>query len=203
MGNIKVKNIFAAVFEKKVLDPLLEVLDKSEVQFWGTVGTVKYLKSKGFDAQSVVSGFDFDGRVKTMDRTTFARILADRSKKRHLEELKKLAKHSSSEQSESRSSQQARTIDTEPLDLVVVDLYKPDSGNFPESMDIGGQALIRAAIKNYKSVVLAFDASSIESLVSELVSNNGSTSMSFRKTQAKKAAKFIAERAKLEADLFS
>jgi len=182
MDNIRIKNIFAAVFEKKVLDPLLKILDKNEVKFWGTEGTVKYLKSKGFSAESVVSGFDFDGRVKTIDRNTFVRILADRSKKRHLEELSK--------------------IGVEPIDLVVVDLYKPDAKNFPESMDIGGQALIRAAIKNYKNVALAFDVETIKELVEYLKANQGQTLLVFRKAQAQKAAKFIAERTKLEADLF-
>jgi len=208
MDNIRIKNIFAAVFEKKVLDPLLAVLDPKEVKFWGTEGSVKYLKSKGFDAQSVVSGFDFDGRLKTIDKKVFAAVLADRSNKRHLEELIKLAKYSSSDPSpsgegESRSSRQARTINNfEPIDLVVVDLYKPDSGNFPESMDIGGQAIIRAAIKNYKYEALAFDAESILDLVEELKAKQGRISIAFRKAQAKKAAKFIAERTKLEAELF-
>ena len=181
MDKIKVKNIFAAVFEKKVLDPLLVVLDLKEAKFWGTEGTVKFLKSKGFNAQSVVSGFDFDGRVKSVDRITFIRILADRSKKRNLEELERLG--------------------VEPLDLVAVDLYKPDSQNFPESMDIGGQALIRAAIKNYKYVALAFDVGSIKELVEHLKANQGQTLLAFRKTQAQKAAEFIADRAKKESEL--
>src|SRR3989344_8296988 len=150
MDNIFVRNIFAAVFDKKVLDPILEILKAGQkarpfsgrksgtrsglgldnVRFWGTEGTVEYLKQKGFKANSVVSGFDFDGRVKSLDKKVFAAILADSSKKSHLIELKRLG--------------------VEPLNAVVVDLYKPSKKGFPESMDIGGQALIRAAIKNYK-----------------------------------------------------
>ena len=210
MNNIPVKNIFAAVFTKKILDPLLKVLDKNQVKFWGTEGTVKYLKSKGYSAKSVVTGFDFDGRVKSLDRAIFARILADRTNKKHLDALRNDL-YSSSEAKRSRevslksSSRQARTISTadfEPFDLVVVDLYKPDPKNFPESMDIGGQALIRAAVKNYKNVALAFDEKSIADVVSELKKNNGSTTLEFRKNQAKKAANFIAERAKLEEKIF-
>src|SRR3990167_11285394 len=182
MDKIFVKIIFAAVSDKSILEPLLKVLDKKSVRVWGTKGTADYLKKKNFSATSVFSGFDFDGRVKSLDRETFNRILADRSKKRHLDELERSG--------------------VEPFDLVVVDLYKPDKKNFPESMDIGGQALIRAAIKNYKGVALAFDKSSLESLVSELVSSDGSTSFNFRKTQAQKAVKFIAERVKSEANLF-
>lgn len=182
MDNVPVKNIFAAVFEKSVLDALLEALPKGDIKFWGTEGTVKYLKEKGIDATSVVSGFDFDGRVKTLDRSVFVRILADKSKPKHLEEL---------------ASQ-----NLEAFDLVVVDLYAPDPKIFPESMDIGGQSLIRSAIKNYKSVALAFDQKSLSDVVDELKKNQGSTTSEFRKEQAKAASKFIAQKCALESDLF-
>src|SRR3990167_11453152 len=192
-------NIFAAVFDKSILDPLLGVLDKKSVKFWGTRGTVDYLVKKNFNANSVVSGFDFDGRLKTLDKKVFAGILADKKKPSHLEELRRLARDTSEVGSD---SSEVEKLPSEPFDLVIVDLYPLDKKNFPESMDIGGQALIRAAIKNYKGVALAFDASSLESLVSELVSSDGSTSFNFRKTQAQKAVKFIAERVKSEANLF-
>jgi len=196
MDKIKVKNIFAAINNKSFLDSLLAILDPESANFWGTEGTVKYLKSKGFAAQSVVLGFDFDGRLKSISREIFARILADRSKKSHLEELRKQGP------TLSRATTGSDPVFTEPIDLVTVDLYAPDKNNFPESMDIGGQALIRAAIKNYKNVALAFDKESIGALVDHLKTNQGSTLLRFRKNQAKKASRFIAERCKLEADLF-
>ena len=212
MDEIKVRNIFAAVSDKSILDSLLGLLDPKSVQFWGTTGTVKYLKSKAFDAQSVVSGFDFDGRVKSLDRAIFARILADRSNKKHLEELRNVIARSpstllgttkqSNKKIASPSVRDDKRGDWEPFDAVIVDLYPLDKKNFPESMDIGGQALIRAAIKNYKNVVVAFDMRSLTSLVSELVSNSGSTSLNFRREQAKEAMGFIAQRCKVEADLF-
>src|SRR3989344_4566191 len=234
MDNIFVRNIFAAVFDKKVLDPILEILKAGQkarpfsgrksgtrsglgldnVRFWGTEGTVEYLKQKGFKANSVVSGFDFDGRVKTLDRKVFAAILADRSKRKHLSELKKLARYTSEVdklgvsgltpgvESGSHLEDTPGVGDWQPFDLVIVNLYPLDKKNFPESMDIGGQALIRAAIKNYKNVALAVDASSLASLVRELISNKGSTTLSFRKKQAQKAAEFIASRGKLEDSLF-
>ena len=192
-------NIFAAVFDKSILDPLLGVLDKKSVKFWGTRGTVDYLVKKGFEAQSVVSGFDFDGRLKSIDKKVFAGILADKKKLSHLEELRRLARDTSEVGSD---SSEVEKLPSEPFDLVIVDLYPLDKKNFPESMDIGGQALIRAAIKNYKSVAVAFDNSSLGSLVDELISNKGSTTLNFRKLQAQKAAKFIAEKGQLEADSF-
>ena len=175
-----IMNIFAAVSDKSLLDPLLAVLDKKDTKFWGTERTVKYLKSKGFSAKSVVSGFDFDGRVKTLDKSVFARILADRFNLKHLKELKEL--------------------NLTPFDLVVVDLYPPDKKIFPESMDIGGVSLIRAAIKNYKNVALAFDKKSLLGLAAQLKASRGSTSLAFRKTQAKSALKFVLQCVALETE---
>ncbi len=180
MDKILVKNAFAAVFEKKNLNSVLPVLFRAK--FLGTTGTIAYIKSKGYLGRSVVGGFDFDGRVKSLDRKNFAAILADKSNPKHLKELKKLG--------------------FAPIDLVIVDLYKPDRSNFPETMDIGGQALIRAAIKNYKNVAVVFDAKSIVELAAELKKNSGVTTLAFRKKQAKKALNFIAGRCKLEAGYF-
>jgi len=218
MTNIKVRSIFAAVFEKSILDPFLKVLNPKSVRCWGTEGTVKYLIKKGFSAKSVISGFDFDGRVKSLDRAIFARILADRTNKKHLEALRKefyssssfLSCHSgespqSGDDTRIDSGQARMTMENRglaPFDLVVVDLYAPRKEGFPESMDIGGQALIRAAIKNYQNVVLAFDKKSIRELVAEIQINDGSTTLTFRKKQADLASKFIAQRCILEAGLF-
>ena len=179
MDNIKVKNILIAVSNKETVDKLLPLIKSDKI--WATEGTAKYIKLKVETVSPVALGFDFDGRLKTISRELFARILADRGQATHIAELEKMG--------------------VESIDLVVVDLYKPDSQNFPESMDIGGQALIRAAIKNYKNVALAFDAGSIKELAEELRSKRGETSLEFRKAQAKKAAKFIAERASLESKL--
>lgn len=212
MDKIKINYIFAAVFDKKCLDPLVPVLKNFRVKVLGTEGTVKYLKAKGISAKSVLTGFDFDGRVKSLDRAVFARILADKTKKKHLLELSSL--YSSNERSESRSSskkgssppfgltqgKQGRTV--LPIDAVVVDLYKPDKKGFPESMDIGGQALIRAAIKNYKNVAVAFDKKSVDDLAWELKTNKGQTNLKSREKQAVRALRFIASRGLLEVRLF-
>lgn len=182
MDNIQVKSAFIAVFDKQNLDNLVPVLKNFKVKVLGTEGTVKYLKAKDINAKSVLTGFDFDGRVKSLDIKNFAAILADPSKKNHLSQLAKM---------------QVR-----PVNAVIVDLYKPDRKGFPESMDIGGQALIRAAVKNFKNVVVAFDKKSINDLAWELKTNKGETDSAFRKKQAYRALKFIAQRGRLEAKLF-
>ncbi len=183
MDKIKLTKAFVAVFDKTVLDVLLPLLAKHNVKVVGTRGTVDYLKSKGVDAENVVEGYDYDGRVKTLGRANFVAILADKNKTDHVQHLKE------------------EGID--PIDAVIVDLYKPDPKNFPETMDIGGQALIRAACKNYINVAVAFDRASINKLAEQLAKHNGEIPLSFRKNAAKTALKHIAQRTKLEADYFS
>lgn len=182
MDKMPVKNILITVSTKSVIDELLPVLKENDAKIWATSGTAKYIRDKGLEAESIVSGFDFDGRVKSLDRTILAQVLTDKSKQTHLAELSK--------------------IGAEPFDVVVVELYKLDEANFPESMDIGGVTLIRAAIKNFENVAVAYDEGSIEELVEHIKTNQGSTLVEFRKSQAKKAAGFIAKRSKQEAGLF-
>lgn len=180
MDRIKIRTIFVAVFNKAYLTNLVPILLTFKIKALGTAGTVAYLNSHGVAAENVVDGFDYDGRVKSLGRANFVAILADKNKPEHMACLKE------------------EGID--PIDAVIVDLYKPDPKDFPETMDIGGQALIRAAIKNYQNVAVAFDKESIDKLSEQLVKHNGETPISFRKNAAKAAAKYIAKRAKLEAD---
>lgn len=179
MDRLRVRTIFVAVFDKTSLEKLVPVLLEYQVKALGTAGTAAHLNSRGVESQSVVEGYEYDGRVKSLGRKNFVAILADKTNSEHMARLKEEG--------------------VEPIDAVVVGLYKPDKKDFPETMDIGGQALIRAAVKNYANVVVAYDKSSINKLAVELAKNDGETSLAFRKNAARAAAKYIAERAKLEA----
>ena len=55
-------------------------------------------------------------------------------------------------------------------------------------------------VKNYTNVAVAFDKLSINKLAEQLIKHNGETPLSYRKNAAIAAAKYIAGRAKLEAD---
>src|SRR3989304_7726194 len=115
MDNIKVKNILIAVSNKETIDKLLPLIKSDKI--WATEGTAKYNKLKIETVNPVALGFDFDGRLKTISRELFARILADRGQATHMAELGKMG--------------------VKPFDSVIVGLYKPDPQNFPASMDIG------------------------------------------------------------------
>ena len=85
------------------------------------------------------------------------------------------------------------------IDLVIVNFYPfkktlSETKNVKkiiENIDIGGPALVRAAAKNSKDVVIITDKEDYENLKEELKRNNGSTSLNFRE-MASKAFNFTA-----------
>src|SRR3989344_2757290 len=128
MNQIELKNILIAVSNKPSIDALLPVLVENGVKIWATEGTAKYIKDKGFEAESIVSGFDFDGRVKSLDKLILARVLADKSKPKHLEELKRLARENTPGVKSGSYPEYTQGVNSwQPFDAVVVELYKLDS----------------------------------------------------------------------------
>ena len=117
-----------------------------------TGGTLQALTAAGIPATSVVdvTGFPeiMDGRVKTLHPNIYGGILARRDAANAGAHLAELAAHS-----------------IMPIDLVCVNLYPfretVDKGaNFEsviENIDVGGPAMIRAAAKNYASVLVLVD----------------------------------------------
>ena len=139
---------------------LLSVSDKSGVvefaralaaQGWvllSTGGTLAALQAAGLPATKVadVTGFPeiLSGRVKTLHPKIHGGILARRTE----EHLGELAQHQ-----------------IEPIDLVCVNLYPfretvasgADLEMAVENIDIGGPAMLRAAAKNFESVLVLVD----------------------------------------------
>ncbi|MCL6450813.1 MAG: bifunctional phosphoribosylaminoimidazolecarboxamide formyltransferase/IMP cyclohydrolase [Acetobacteraceae bacterium] len=115
-----------------------------------TGGTAQALREAGIPVVEVsrLTGFPeiLGGRVKTLHPAVHGGILAKRQEAAHLEEL---ARHG-----------------IDPIDLVAVNLYPfrkatadPGVGLDAalESLDIGGPALIRAAAKNFRGVIVLTD----------------------------------------------
>jgi phosphoribosylaminoimidazolecarboxamide formyltransferase/IMP cyclohydrolase len=132
-------------------------------------GTAKILKENSIHCQEISEITKFpeilDGRVKTLDPKIHGGILAIRSKKDHLEQLKR--------------------YEIEIIDMVVVSLYpfeatineipKPSNRVIDqiviENIDIGGVALLRAAAKNYKDVITICDVNDYEIVIENLKNN--------------------------------
>lgn len=88
-----------------------------------------------------------------------------------------------------------------PIDLVVVNLYpfeqtianpKSSLPTIIENIDIGGPALLRAAAKNYESVVVVTDPTDYELILAEIKINNGFISPATRFELAVKSFKHTA-----------
>lgn len=146
MDFLPIKRAILSVTDKGGLPDFAAFLVKGGVELVSTGGTFKTLKDAGLPVTQVseVTGFPeiMGGRVKTLHPGIHGGILADKDTPEHLEAL---AKHG------------IRTFD-----LVCVNLY-----NFAEAarkqlglraaieeIDIGGPCMLRAAAKNYHSVVV-------------------------------------------------
>lgn len=183
---VKIKRALISVSDKSGVVELAKKLDEMDVEILSTGGTMKLLKKNKIPAISVstFTGFPeiMDGRVKTLHPKIYAGILHRRG---HPEDVEQLTH-----------------VDSKSIDLVVVNLYpfketvaKPGvtEAEAVENIDIGGPTMIRAAAKNFESVVVVVDPSDYGELLSKLDAMNGATDMTFRKTCSAKAFAMTAD----------
>ncbi len=141
---------------------LISVHDKTGVQefalglaetgfdIYSTGGTQRAIAESGLPVHSIsmLTGFPeiLDGRVKTLHPMVHGGILARRDKPEHMDEITR--------------------NEIKPIDLVCVNLYpfretvaRPGVtiGDALENIDIGGPTMIRAAAKNFPSVLVLVD----------------------------------------------
>lgn len=159
------KRALVSVTDKRELDKL-KILTDNNWEIVSTGGTAKKLEELGipFTPIEAVTGFPemMDGRLKTLHPNIFGGILADRSKPEHMAAIKE------------------RGII--PIDLVVVNLYDFQGNPSIEQIDIGGPSLLRAAAKNFESVVVLIDPDEYEVIAEILVA--GEVSYDSRKAFA-------------------
>ena len=156
----KIKRALISVFDKRNVVEFAKALAEMNIEIISSGGTAKLLSSNGIKVTDVSSFTGFPemmgGRVKTLHPRVHGAILADRSKKEHLDEAKK------------------QKIDL--IDLVVVNLYPFEesiSNNVElaeavENIDIGGPALLRSAAKNYKSVACIVNPNRYSDIINKL-----------------------------------
>ena len=175
----QIKRALVSVFHKDGLDEILMKLHKEGVSFVSTGGTQKFIESLSLPCESVEDLTSYPsilgGRVKTLHPKVFGGILARRDNETDQEQLKEY------------------TIPE--IDLVIVDLYpfeetvasRAAEQDIIEKIDIGGIALIRAAAKNFKDVVIVASKAQYKPLLNHLNENGAQTSLAERKWFAKEA----------------
>ncbi|MFA5049653.1 MAG: bifunctional phosphoribosylaminoimidazolecarboxamide formyltransferase/IMP cyclohydrolase [Candidatus Micrarchaeia archaeon] len=180
---VKIQRALISVFDKGEIVSFAKELINLKIEIISSGGTAKLLKENNIPVTEVSKLTRFpemmDGRIKTLHPKIHGAILADRSKKSHMEEAKKNK--------------------IEPIDLVVVNLYpfekvvsKKDVNleDAIENIDIGGPTLIRSGAKNYKSVAVVCNPLKYEKVVNE-IKEKGELSLKTREALALEAFEHI------------
>ena len=175
----KISQALISISDKSNLKNLLKTLKKFHVKIISSGGTYTEIKKLGFKCREVsdFTGFHeiLDGRVKTLHPKIHAGILNKRNNRSHRSQMK--------------------NANYENIDLVVVNFYPfestikktKDHKKIIENIDIGGPSLVRGAAKNYNDVTVLTSIGQYELFTSELIKNNGSTSLDFREKMSEEA----------------
>lgn len=173
-----IRSALISVYHKDGLDEIVRELHRLGVTIYSTGGTESFIRQLGVPVIAVEDITTYpsilDGRVKTLHPKIFGGILARREEKHQAQ----LAEYTIPE-----------------IDLVVVDLYPfeetvantEDEGLIIEKIDIGGIALIRAAAKNYRDVVIVPSRQDYGTLLDLLREADGQTELDDRRALARRA----------------
>jgi phosphoribosylaminoimidazolecarboxamide formyltransferase/IMP cyclohydrolase len=175
----RVERALLSVSDKTGLIAFARALHRLGIALVSTGGTAKAIAEAGLPVTDVsdLTGFPemMDGRVKTLHPKVHGGLLAIRS---HPEHQASMLGHGIA-----------------PIDLLVVNLYPFEAtvaagkgyDDCIENIDIGGPAMIRAAAKNHNDVAVVVDASDYASVLGELESQKGATTLTLRRKLAQKA----------------
>lgn len=176
MDLLPIHRAILSVTDKTGLVEFAKFLVDNSVELVSTGGTMKCLKEGGLPVKAVsdVTGFPeiLGGRVKTLHPMIHGGILCNKDLPEQLETVKKMG--------------------ITPVDLVCVNLY-----NFAgavsrhlsleqavEEIDIGGPCMLRAAAKNYHSVLVVPGVEWYEPAMEDLKEHNMCSSLEFRQLMA-------------------
>lgn len=176
MDWLPIKRAIISVTDKNGLLDLASFLVEHNVEIVSTGGTAKALEKDGIPVTSVsaVTGFPeiLNGRVKTLHPKIHAGILANKDDPLHMQALAEKG--------------------IRPFDLVCVNLYNfaaAADAHFSledavENIDIGGPCMLRAAAKNFHSVLVLPGVEWYMPTIEELRDNDMKSSLQFRQLMA-------------------
>ncbi|NLC69086.1 MAG: bifunctional phosphoribosylaminoimidazolecarboxamide formyltransferase/IMP cyclohydrolase [Clostridiaceae bacterium] len=158
-----IKRALISVSNKTGIVDFARELEQLGVEILSTGGTERELKNAGIKVKNVseVTGFPecLDGRVKTLHPKIHGGILAVRDNREHIRQMEELG--------------------IGLIDMVVINLYpfketilreNTSMEDAIENIDIGGPAMLRAAAKNYRDVVVVVDPSDYRPVLDEIKS---------------------------------
>lgn len=179
MDLLPIRRAILSVTDKSGLVEFASFLVEHKVELVSTGGTQKALSQAGLPVTAVsdVTGFPeiLGGRVKTLHPRIHAGILCNKDKADHLQTL---------------SEKNIR-----PFDLVCVNLYdfagaverRLSLEQAVEEIDIGGPCMIRAAAKNFHSVLVLPSPQWYDEAVREMREHDMQVGLAFRQAMASRA----------------
>ncbi|MCB2087793.1 MAG: bifunctional phosphoribosylaminoimidazolecarboxamide formyltransferase/IMP cyclohydrolase, partial [Sphingomonadaceae bacterium] len=179
VSDVKIGRALLSVSDKAGLVELGQALAARGVELLSTGGTAKALREAGLNVKDVSDHTGFpemmDGRVKTLHPMIHGGLLAVRDNPEHAAAMEEHA--------------------IGAIDLVVVNLYPfeatvargAERDEIIENIDIGGPSMVRSAAKNHQFVTIVTDPADYATLVEELETRDGATSLAFRRQCAAKA----------------
>ena len=182
MDFLPIRRVLLSVTDKTDLADFAKFLVDGGATLVSTGGTFKALQSAGLPVTPVseVTGFPeiMDGRVKTLHPKIHGGILADKDNPAHLAQL---AEHG-----------------IETFDLICVNLYNfasavqrnLDMRASIEEIDIGGPCMLRAAAKNFHSMLVVPHPQFYPEITAALKADSGKAPLALRQRMA--AATFAA-----------
>ncbi|MDH5715125.1 MAG: bifunctional phosphoribosylaminoimidazolecarboxamide formyltransferase/IMP cyclohydrolase [Candidatus Aminicenantes bacterium] len=182
----RIHRALISIFNKEGVVDFARGLQQRGVAIIASAGTAALLKMKGVQVKTIEEITKFppilDGRVKTLHPLLYGGILALRGKASHQKEI--------------------ATHGIPLIDLVVVNLYpfaeaarskEVDFDEAMEYMDIGGEALIRAATKNFVQTTVVVKPEDYSLILEKLDQHDGCIDFPTRLVLARKAMRFVAE----------
>ena len=174
---VSIRRALLSVSDKTDLVPFAKALAAHGVELISTGGTAKALAEVGLDVKPIesVTGFPemMDGRIKTLHPRVHGGLLGRRDLEHHLDAM---TEHGIPE-----------------IDLVCINLYPFErtvatpgvqEAEAIEQIDIGGPAALRSASKNHAFVTVVTDTSQYDTVIAELKSNEGCTTLATRRALA-------------------
>ena len=175
-SNLKDKRYaLISTFDKSNLKSICQTLKKFSIEIISTGSTAEHIRKLGFLCLNISDLTKFkeilSGRVKTLHPKIHASLLFDRNKQEHVSTF--------------------NNLNFPKIDFIISNLYpfedfinSKDNNKIIEMIDIGGLTLLRSASKNFYSVTAISSPDLYSSFTKEMKTNNGSTTLDFRKKMA-------------------